>query len=96
MNREFLLELKLKGYQSPRLNKDGKGNWEKGNKKDNQKGKGKGGDRKKEKKLGFHPWRRAEISSANLERRTKLLASMAQKTSSKNKWVGIALVCSLH
>ena len=50
MNREHLLDLKLKGYQGPRGGKDGKGSQEKGGKKGKERGKGKGGEREKEKK----------------------------------------------
>ena len=50
MNREHLLELKLKGFSNPRAGKDGKGSQEKGGRKGKERGKGKGGEREKEKK----------------------------------------------
>ena len=50
MNREHLLDLKLKGWQPPRGDKDGRGHREKGGKKGKDKGKGKGESKDKDKK----------------------------------------------
>ena len=48
MNREHLLELKLKGYNPPRGGEGGKGSQEKGARKGKERGKGKGGEKERE------------------------------------------------